>query len=262
LKAEILRRLAELEADQGMTLLFACESGSRAWGFPSPDSDYDVRFVYVKPLPYHLSLGSKDDTLNIMLPGDLDLSGWELGKVLRLFAKSNIPLFEWIQSPLIYLRNEAFHQQLLDLLPQFFNPIAGIHHYLNMAKSSLGAASSLHAISVKKALYALRTSACAAWIEHFQTMPPTDFHLILQETRLISTARRAAIERLIDQKRSMEEAFLVDLPETLIRWLQEIQDKVAMPEKPDKAKTHQRMDALNQVFYHWVLKASKPLSLP
>ncbi|MEJ7666585.1 MAG: nucleotidyltransferase domain-containing protein [Hymenobacter sp.] len=94
--------LATLEAEHGIRILYACESGSRAWGFPSPDSDYDVRFIYCHPPDWYLTLDEGPDTLNFPVDDELDLAGWELRKALRLLRGSNAALFEWLQSPVVY----------------------------------------------------------------------------------------------------------------------------------------------------------------
>lgn len=98
MKDEIIQQLRKMEKEQGFRILFACESGSRAWGFASPDSDYDVRFIYAQPASWHLRLRPGKDAVSVMLPNDLDLSGWELRKTLGLFAGCNLALFEWFNT--------------------------------------------------------------------------------------------------------------------------------------------------------------------
>jgi len=99
----ILSRLDQIETQHGVKILYACESGSRAWGFPSTDSDYDVRFLYVHPAEWYLSVDEKRDVIERPLtPENFDIGGWDLRKALRLFRKSNPPLLEWLGSPNIY----------------------------------------------------------------------------------------------------------------------------------------------------------------
>lgn len=90
----IQKKLKEIEEEKEVKILFACESGSRAWGFPSPDSDYDVRFIYVRPIDWHLSLTAKKDTIDLPINNELDIGGWELKKACQLLKKSNAPLIE------------------------------------------------------------------------------------------------------------------------------------------------------------------------
>ncbi len=81
--------LAEIEAQENVRIVYACESGSRAWGFPSSDSDYDVRFIYLHPLEWYLSIEKRRDVIERPITGVLDVNGWDLRKALQLFRKSN-----------------------------------------------------------------------------------------------------------------------------------------------------------------------------
>lgn len=90
MKQFITDKLSAVEKENDIKILFACESGSRGWGFPSPDSDYDVRFIYVRPYRYYLSVMERADDLNFAISGDLDMYGWDLRKVLQLMRKSNV----------------------------------------------------------------------------------------------------------------------------------------------------------------------------
>src|ERR1700739_4004605 len=104
----VLAELAQVERDQEVQVLYACESGSRAWGFASRDSDYDARFLYVHPREWYLSVEDRRDVIERPLEDDLDVSGWELRKALRLLRKSNPPLLEWLKSPVVYRQDRAF----------------------------------------------------------------------------------------------------------------------------------------------------------
>src|SRR5262245_17077734 len=117
MKQRIVEELARLQSELGIRVLLAVESGSRAWGFASSDSDYDVRFIYVQPRNWYLTVFEGRDVIEAMLPGDLDLSGWELRKTLRLFAKCNLALNEWLDSPCVYAEVPKFTAQLRQLLP-------------------------------------------------------------------------------------------------------------------------------------------------
>ncbi|MBK6425906.1 MAG: nucleotidyltransferase domain-containing protein [Blastocatellia bacterium] len=104
IRTEILRRLAAIEKPGDVRVLYAVESGSRAWGFPSRDSDYDVRFIFIRPPEWYLSidLESRRDVIEQPIVDDIDLGGWDIRKAFRLFAKSNPPLLEWLSSPIRY----------------------------------------------------------------------------------------------------------------------------------------------------------------
>ena len=134
MKEKILQSLRKIEQDNNIKVLFACETGSRAWGFASPDSDYDVRFIYMHNKDWYLSLNEQKDSIELMLDnGELDITGWDLRKSLRLLKKSNISLFERFKSPEIYLNNNLFISELNDISDNYFSSISGMHHYLNMA---------------------------------------------------------------------------------------------------------------------------------
>ena len=105
IRGEILSRLSSIESAQDVKILYACESGSRAWGFASPDSDYDVRFVYVHKRDWYLSFDveRQRDVIECSIEDDIDCSGWDLRKALQLFARTNGALLEWLNSPIRYL---------------------------------------------------------------------------------------------------------------------------------------------------------------
>src|ERR1041385_3431013 len=114
-------KLKDLESENNVNILLAAESGSRAWGFPSPDSDYDARFIYVHPKDYYLSIDDQRDVIELPVDEVLDINGWDIRKALKLFAKSNAPLFEWLQSPIVYKSDDGFHKALVELMPLYFN---------------------------------------------------------------------------------------------------------------------------------------------
>jgi predicted nucleotidyltransferase len=128
MKDKILKKLKEIEIEKGVEILYAVESVSRAWGFASPDSDYDIRFIYKHDIDYYLSLWEQTDVIKFMTEDYLDGSGWNLPKSVKLLAKSNASLLEWIFSPVVYYENEAFMTQIRTLAKECFSPIACLHH--------------------------------------------------------------------------------------------------------------------------------------
>ena len=163
----VRRELAAVEITEDVKVLYAVESGSRAWGFASADSDYDVRLVYVHRPAWYLSidLEEKRDVIERQLPGDIDLSGWDLRKALRLFAKSNPPLVEWLDSSVIYHESGGLADRLRELLRPFYSPAAALHHYLRMAQNNWHAYCRGDRVRLKKYLYVLRPLLSARWIE-------------------------------------------------------------------------------------------------
>lgn len=174
MKAKILEKLREIEAQKSVEILFACESGSRAWGFASPDSDYDIRFIYKHDLDYYLSLWEKPDVIEFMTDDDLDGSGWDLRKTVKLLAKSNAPLLEWLHSPVVYFENEAFANQMRQLAQSCFSPVACLHHYLGTTKNFMDACLQ-DEVKLKNYFYALRTALAGKWIIEKNTFPPVAF---------------------------------------------------------------------------------------
>ncbi len=136
MKKRIIQTLHDIEKDHDVCILYACESGSRAWGFASQDSDYDVRFIYVRKPEWYLSkdLDYKPDVIELPIVDELDVNGWDLRKALQLFRKSNPPLLEWLDSPVVYLENGSAATRLQELIPTSYSPVSCMYHYFKMAK--------------------------------------------------------------------------------------------------------------------------------
>jgi uncharacterized protein len=143
-RTEILHRLHSAEAEHGVRVLLAVESGSRAWGFESPNSDFDARFIYMHPRDWYLSveLEEQRDVIEYPITDDIDLNGWDLRKALRLFRNSNPAFVEWIQSPIVYLEQGIFTGTVRRLSPEIYSWTSGVHHYRNMAKKPASTPSS------------------------------------------------------------------------------------------------------------------------
>ncbi|MEO6173782.1 MAG: nucleotidyltransferase domain-containing protein [Flavobacterium circumlabens] len=178
MKEKILEKLKEIEKSKNVEILLAVESGSRAWGFASPDSDYDIRFIYKHKPEYYLSIWEKPDVIEFMTEDDLDGSGWDLRKALKLLAKSNAPLVEWLFSPVVYYQNDAFVKQMQDLAVACFSPIATLHHYLGTTKNFMEVCE-MEEVKLKSYFYALRTALAGKWIIENNTFPPVDFNDLL-----------------------------------------------------------------------------------
>lgn len=174
MKEKILEKLKEIEISKNVEILFAVESGSRAWGFASPDSDYDIRFIYKHKPEYYLSLWEKPDVIEFMTEDDLDGSGWDLRKTVKLLAKSNAPLIEWLFSPIVYFKNDDFAKQMQDLAVECFSPIAVLHHYLGTTKNFMDVCE-MEEVKLKSYFYALRTALAGKWIIENNTFPPVAF---------------------------------------------------------------------------------------
>lgn len=205
MKERVTSELRRIEDEHKVRVLLAVESGSRAWGFASPDSDYDVRFIYVHERDWYLSVFCARDVIEEMLPGDLDVCGWELRKTLRLFFKCNLALNEWLDSPIAYSEAAGFRSQLSQMIPLYFNPIAAVHHYRSMADTAFNDNYTGSHIRIKKLFYALRPLLACRWIEHTRSQPPTEFSKLLTPA-WISEEDKRWIADLVRQKADAAEA--------------------------------------------------------
>ena len=210
--------LRQLEATHGIRILYACESGSRAWGFPSPDSDFDVRFIYCHPADWYLTLDEGPGTLNFPVDDELDLAGWELRKALRLLRGSNASLFEWLQSPIIYHEALGFRARLAPLLPAAFNLKAGLHHYLGQLRRGVEEDLIGEEVRLKRLFYALRSALAARWIRERHTVPPMEFAPL---RALLPAALETEVAALLLAKASADEKTTVPRPAALGDFLQQ-----------------------------------------
>lgn len=182
METKIKDKLKELEQKHQVKVLYACETGSRAWGFPSPDSDYDVRMIYMHDIDWYLSLSDKKDTIEFMSDdGELDVTGWDIKKCLKLMWKSNGALLERVQSPVVYREEKDISSLLKDYSEMCFAPIATMHHYLGMAKNSFEEVDGKDEIKLKKLFYALRATLACKWILEKGSVPPIVFMTMVNE---------------------------------------------------------------------------------
>jgi uncharacterized protein len=194
------------EEEHGVKVLLAIESGSRAWGFESPNSDFDARFIYVHPRDWYLSVGLEEqrDVIEYPIVDDIDLNGWDIRKALRLFWKSNPAFIEWIQSPIIYSEFGTFAAQARTLMPNIYSCASGIHHYQSMAKTNFRGYLKGNLVPLKKYFYVLRPLLSVRWLESYGCAAPIEFqkllHLIESDKSLI-----ADIEALLERKRAAPE---------------------------------------------------------
>ncbi|MDR1849226.1 MAG: nucleotidyltransferase domain-containing protein [Zoogloeaceae bacterium] len=196
MQAVIQKHLAELEAKENIRILFAIESGSRAWGFASPDSDYDVRFIYVRPVTEYLKLEKRRDVIEYMLTGELDINGWDLDKALKLMRLSNPTFFEWCNSPIVYQQTD-FLQKLNRIKDKYFYGKAGLHHYLNMAGRNYREYLKGDEVRLKKYFYVLRPLLACAWILKEGAPPPMLFKELLAD---LPHNLRVIVDGLLDMK--------------------------------------------------------------
>lgn len=208
INTKIEQYLKQLEQEKDIKILLACETGSRAWGFPSPDSDFDIRLIYVHRKKWYLSLSEGKDNINRMFENnDIDITGWELRKSLRLLKKSNAALLERIQSPILYRCEPDFLAEIKILAQNNYSRIATVHHYLSMARSFYDEIAKQDAFKLKKFFYTLRSAMVCKWIVEKEEMPPIEFQKVLNGLTLDENLR-FRINELITLKATINEDYL------------------------------------------------------
>ncbi|PZR23099.1 MAG: nucleotidyltransferase domain-containing protein [Flavobacterium psychrophilum] len=210
-------KLKATEKEKDVKILHAVESGSRAWGFASPDSDYDIRFIYKNNPEWYLSLWEKSDVIEFMTDQDLDGSGWDLAKTLKLLAKSNAPLIEWLNSPVVYYSDDAFLKQMRTFANDCFSPIATLHHYLGTTKNFMEVCNADN-VKLKGYFYALRTALAGKWIIDNNSFPPVAF------SELLPIAPKHIQEKILqlqEIKANQDEKYLHPKEELITDFLQQ-----------------------------------------
>lgn len=250
MKAEILTLLHQIETENNVQMLFAAESGSRAWGFASPDSDYDVRFIYRHPRERYLSVFEPPDTIQrTAQDGLLDVSAWDIRKTLQLLYKSNSSIFEWLQSPIVYHNSDDFGEKLWQIAQAYFSPRTVIHHFIGIATSTLkrdfddGKAT---AVKIKKYFYVLRPVLSACWIVEYETPPPTVFNEMLPLLDAYPIVKEAVTQLLL-QKETAKEGYKINRIAVLDTFIQEQMEMCRLAAEA-MAKIQPSKDALDQFY--------------
>ncbi|BBP77677.1 nucleotidyltransferase domain-containing protein [Pseudomonas gingeri NCPPB 3146 = LMG 5327] len=204
MRARVLEELARIERERNVKVLYACESGSRAWGFASANSDYDVRFVYVEKPDWFVQVSDARDVIERPLDDELDISGWELRKTLGLLRKSNPTLLEWLDSPLVYRCEASATASLRELAEAFYSPPAARNHYLSMARKNFRGYLQGDTVRFKKYFYVLRPLLAVRWIDMGLGRPPMTFETLLQTVD--DPLLLAEVDDLLRLKRIADEA--------------------------------------------------------
>jgi len=202
MKEQIINKLNEIEAQHGVEILFAIESGSRAWGFASTDSDYDIRFVYKRTKEDYLDLWEGKDTIEFMTSDDLDGAGWDLKKATMLLAKSNASFLGWLGSPIVYIDRGETLNNFRKLAKHNVNPVAVFHHYHNMNKGFVERLENGD-LTLKSFFYMTRTALCANWALKRGTIPPVPFRDLYA---LLGEHITKQLDDLIRKKADMKES--------------------------------------------------------
>lgn len=205
-QAAILAKLAGIEAEQGVRILFAIESGSRAWGFPSPDSDYDARFVYVQHEDRYLTLTPGRDVIEVPIEGNLDINGWDIKKALELLLKPNPVLLEWLSSPIRYRWNEEECGELLALSARITHGTACLHHYLRLGERQWAEhIEGRSAVKLKKYFYVLRPALAIRWLRLRPAIaPPMNFQALIAGVDVAPVLQDTMLDLMVAKSRAKE----------------------------------------------------------
>lgn len=196
--------ITDIEIRRKIKILYACETGSRAWGFPSPDSDYDIRFVYMHERDWYLCLNQRKDTIEIM-DGDLDITGWDLRKCLTLLKKSNAPLIERFQSPIEYYSVTGFKDDFKRLIREYYSPIAVFYHHHSLAKKFWEELKDVQEYKLKSVFYLVRSLLSCNWIIEDERLLPMDIYGLM---KYVTDEQKEKLNRLIALKATVGEKYL------------------------------------------------------
>lgn len=245
-------RLNEISKEESIQILYACESGSRAWGFASTDSDFDVRFIFKRHLNEYMVLKDLPDTLEYPIQDNLDFNGWDLKKFLLHLYKSNGVMFEWLQSPVEYWNKNVFKETFQKLMAGYFNPRSTINHYLGLTKRTFLDFGENKEVKLKKYFYILRPLMAARWIYSHKSIPPMEFE-VLFEAMDYDEPIRTMVSGLKQKKEMMNESQLIprvwDLEAFINSEIQYLESNL-----PDNYSDSKDISALNDIFLRMVLE--------
>lgn len=240
----ILKKLDEIEKKENVRILHCIESGSRAWGFPSPDSDYDVRFIYVRPKEYYLKLEKTRDVIEWQLDDTLDINGWDLQKALRLLYSSNPTLFEWQKSPIVYKTSEKWNEISI-VFDRYFNVKSGMYHYLSTARKTYNEHIQKDKVKLKKYFYVLRPLLCCEYIRENSAPPPMLFEDMLC---YLSGNVLTEVQKLLDLKKNTSELGLGNRIPTIDKYIEQKLDEFSTIAPALENESSKHWQGLNEIF--------------
>jgi predicted nucleotidyltransferase len=214
IEQEIQRRIDAAEQEHNVKVLYAVESGSRAWGFASPNSDYDVRFIYAHPKDWYVAvdLEEKRDVIEYPIVDEIDISGWDVRKALRLFKKSNPSFVEWLHSSIVYRDDGVFAESARNMLASSYSINKGIYHYRSMAKTNYRGYLRKPMVPLKKYFYVLRPLLSILWMEKYRTPAPIEFDTLRQMLETGSELDLAITDLIVRKKLAMEKEIAPAVP--------------------------------------------------
>lgn len=249
-------RLGDICASEGVCIPWAIESGSRAWGFPSPDSDFDCRFVFVRPIVQHLSPWLRRDVIETPLIDELDVNGWDLAKALKLLLKGNAVIIEWLRSPIIYRGEQWFRDELLGFATRFADRDLIAKHYLHLGERQRRVYFADGAnVPQKKLFYALRPAATLRWLRHHSDAAIAPMHFPTLMSQCDPPAELASlVDELIERKSVTRELGSEPLPTAIAAFIDEefelARTSFASRAEPPSANARSQAEELYQKLVH------------
>lgn len=244
-------KLNEIEQKENVHILHAIESGSRSWGFASPDSDYDVRFIYVRPMHYYLGLQPRKDFIDWELDETLDINGWDLSKALQHFHKSNATLFEWSNSPVVYHTSPQW-TQISRIAGTYFSCKSTLYHYYGTAKSNYSEHVTGELLKYKKYFYVLRPLLACKWIEQKKCPPPVPFQELVNE--VLDEDMKPVVAGLLQKKVQMSETDKAPRINALDKYIEEHLEHFKQLAASMADDRNSDWTALNKVFVQMLSK--------
>jgi len=211
--------LKDIEQKKQIQILYACETGSRAWGFPSPDSDYDIRFIYRHQKDWYLSLNKQKDSIEQMIGHEWDITGWELRKSLVMLKKSNAALIERFQSPVVYMDTDNYGGKFLELIKAYYSPTAVFYHHYALAKKFWEDLKDEPIIKLKSFFYLVRSLLSCNYIVHNNDVVPMHIEGLMQN---IPVTIHQLLQELMVLKSGVGEQYTHPASTVLNSWIVEV----------------------------------------
>lgn len=253
--------LRDIEKEYNVKILLAVESGSRAWGFESDNSDWDVRFVYVHKPEWYIRIEEQRDVIEHVYEDNVDLAGWELRKTLALVKRSNPSLLEWFHSPIVYFMDDDFMKRINTVENEFFNPVGAMYHYNHIYNKHNERYLQREECNMKRFLYYLRGILACRWIEMYKTLPPVPFYQLVDAT-VDDADLRDRIDKLIRIKAYGDECDLHVVDDKLKKYAEQwanYYNEIVSKFRPEMNEKH--TSKLDSILYDMVMKQLKQTSI-
>lgn len=253
MESVIKKKLQEIEEWEKVKIIMAIESGSRVWNFGSPDSKYNVKFLYLRDQKEYFRLDEHKEVIEWNFNDTLVIEGWDFKKALNLLHSSDPSLYEWCFSPIVYRSSDAF-EELKKIVPKYFSKKNSLYYYWNTASSNYKKHLRGHKVQIKNYFYALRPLLAAKWIFSHNCPPPMNFSELL-DAEFPADLRVEADKLLAMKKISSKMGYalkIVVLNNYIEESLEELKEEIKKI-----SNCHFTWDELNEFFYKTIMSEIK-----